>query len=153
MPSGMRLTVPTDVSPAPRDRAVGYTGRNNASPAPDWKALRPSGAFFSTLGDLGRWDFALYGSRIVSEAARREMWTPVRLNDGTTYPYGYGWHAETIGGRRVVWHGGGLPGYASYMGRFVDDGVTVIVLANGNDADLISIGHGVAAEYVSRAAR
>jgi CubicO group peptidase (beta-lactamase class C family) len=149
-PAAMAHTMPTDVSPAPANRALGYMGRNNTMPAPDWKALRPSGAFFSTLADLAAWDKRLYGETILTDAARREMWTAVRLNDGSTYPYGYGWHCEKVNGRRVVWHGGGLPGYASYFGRFLDEGVTIVVLANGNDADLIALGHGLADAYFSR---
>lgn len=151
-PSGMTLTTPTNVSPTPGSRALGYTGRNNTLLANDWVALRPSGAYFSTLGDLAKWDALLYVDAILTEATRREMWTPVRLNDGTTYPYGYGWHTEFRNGRRVLWHGGGLPGYSSYFGRFVDDRVTVIVFANGDDGDLVAMGHGLAETYFAQAA-
>ena len=52
-----------------------------------------------------------------------------------------------------MWHTGGPPGYASYFGRFLDDGVTIVVLVNGNDADLIALGHGLAAEYFAQAGR
>jgi CubicO group peptidase (beta-lactamase class C family) len=146
-PARMTSTLPTDVVPTPPNRAVGYTGRNNAQPATDWLALRPSGAFFSTLGDLAKWDGVLYGDSVLSETIRQQMWAPVQLSDGTAHPYGFGWHTQTRAGRRVVWHGGGLPGYASYLARFLDDRVTVIVLANGDDADLIAIGNGLADAY------
>lgn len=149
-PARMTSTVPTDVSPTPRNRAAGYTGRNNTQLATDWLALRPSGAFFSTLQDLAQWDAVLYGNSVLSETMRQQMWAPVQLQDGTTHPYGFGWHTQTRAGRRVVWHGGGLPGYASYLARFVDDRVTVIVLANGDDADLIAIGNVLADLYFAR---
>ena len=143
-PVGMQLTVPTNVPEGPPNRAAGYTGNGNRQRAAEWLALRPSGAFLSTVGDLAKWDAALNTDRILSERSRREMWTPVRLNDGTTYPYGFGWHTETLrDGRRVVWHGGGLPGFTSYYARFLDDRLSVIVLVNGDDVDLPSVARGL----------
>jgi len=150
-PAGMKVTAPTNVQPTLSNRAVGYTGNDNTQPAAEWVALRPSGAFLSTVFDLAKWDALLYSNAILTEASRREMWLPVRLTDGTTYPYGFGWHVETMkNGRKAVWHAGGLPGFASYLGRFVDDKVTIIVLSNGNDADIIAVGRGLADEYLKR---
>ena len=149
VPAGMRLTLPTNVRENPPNRAAGYTGNDNRDLAPEWIALRPSGAFLSTVGDLAKWDALLDTDGILTERSRREMWTPVRLNDGSTYPYGFGWHAETAkDGRRLVWHGGGLPGFASYFGRFLDNGVSVIVLVNGDDVDVASVARGLAARYL-----
>jgi D-alanyl-D-alanine carboxypeptidase len=148
-PAGMTRTMPTNVMPTLPNRAIGYTGRNNQQLAEDWVALRPSGAFVSTLQDIAKWDALLYTNRILSDATRRQMWTTVRLTDGTTYPYGFGWHADTRNGHRIVWHGGGLPGFASYFGRFVEDRLSVIMFANGNDVDLIAVAHGLADLYLS----
>jgi hypothetical protein len=53
----------------------------------------------------------------------------------------------------MIWHGGGLPGYSSYFGRFLDDHLTVIVLANGDDADLVAMGHGLAQAYFAQSPR
>jgi hypothetical protein len=110
------------------NRSPGYTGNDNATLADEWVALRPSGAFLSTVLDLAKCDESLYTNRVLSESSRREMWTPVRLNDGTTYPYGFGWHAED-------WSG-------------IDEGVSIIVLANGNDADLAGIAARLALFYL-----
>ena len=148
-PAGMAQTLPTSIQPLPPSRVIGYSGRNNQEVAPEWVALRPSGAFLSRIDDLLKWDVALDGDLVLSRASREQMWTPVKLADGTTAPYGFGWHVETWNGRRVVWHGGGLPGFTSYFARFLDQPLTVIVLANGDDADLPAIGRGVASLYVS----
>jgi CubicO group peptidase (beta-lactamase class C family) len=147
-PAGMTVTAPTDV--ALPNRATGYTGNDNAEPADDdWIAVRPSGAFLSTVGDLAKWDARLDTDSVLTEASRRQMWSPVQLSDGGAHPYGFGWHVETRkDGRRVVWHGGGLPGFASYFGRFLDDRVSVIVLTNGNDVDVIALANGLANLYL-----
>jgi CubicO group peptidase (beta-lactamase class C family) len=149
-PAGMTETVPTNAVPRSARHAVGYGGKDNKAPAEEWVALRPSGAFASTVGDLAKWDAVLGSERLLTAASKREMWTPVRLNDGTTHPYGFGLHVATLpGGRRVAWHSGGLPGFASHYGRYLDDGVTVIVLTNGNDADPTAIGRGLADRYLA----
>jgi CubicO group peptidase (beta-lactamase class C family) len=149
-PAGMTMTAPTDVrSPLP-NRASGYTGNDNQQSAPEWVALRPSGAFLSTVLDLARWDALLYTDTILSAQNRQQMWTRIQLNDGRTHPYGFGWHVDERGDRRVIWHGGGLPGFASQFLRFIDDGVTVIALVNGDDSDIASIANRVALFYLPK---
>ena len=76
------------------------------------------------------------------------MWAAVKLNNGTSHPYGFGWELDTVGGHKLVHHGGTLPGFRAELARFVDDKLTVIVLANGNNADPASISLGVAALYI-----
>jgi CubicO group peptidase (beta-lactamase class C family) len=145
-PAGMQSTAPTNVAPMLPNRALGYTGNDNqGGVAPDWVALRPSGAFLSTALDLAKWDATLYTTTILGESTRRDMWAPVALSDGTSAPYGFGWHVETwkeFG--RSVWHGGGLPGFSAYSVRYLDDKLSVVVLTNGDDADPGGIAVGVA---------
>jgi CubicO group peptidase (beta-lactamase class C family) len=147
-PAGMHVTLPTNVTPTLPNRALGYTGNDNQGIAEDWTALRPSGAFLSTVLDLAKWDALLYTDTILSEASRRQMWTRVQLNDGTADPYGFGWHVDSLRDFRRVWHGGGLPGFSSQFVRFVDAGVTVVALTNGDDVDLAAIVNGVALFYL-----
>ena len=90
-PSGMNRTFPTNTKARVSNRAVGHADNDELVNANDWPALRPSGAFLSTVLDLAKWDAVLYTDKILSESSRRQMWTPVTLNDGTTSPYGFGW--------------------------------------------------------------
>jgi CubicO group peptidase (beta-lactamase class C family) len=114
-------------------------------------ALRPSGAFLSTVLDLAKWDALLYADTVLTESERRQMTTQVRLTDGSTYPYGFGWHVDNVRGQRRVWHGGGLPGFSAQFVRFPDAGVTIILLVNGDDVDTASIANGLAAlHYLPR---
>jgi D-alanyl-D-alanine carboxypeptidase len=148
-PAGMSATMPTNVTPASPDRAVGYSGKDNQQRADEWVALRPSGAFLSNVTDLAKWAVLLDRNLPLTEASRRQMWTPVRLSDGSTSPYGFGWHVEAPSNAPdSVWHGGGLPGFASFLGRFAGGRVTVILLTNGNDVDAIAVAKGLAALYL-----
>jgi CubicO group peptidase (beta-lactamase class C family) len=149
-PSGMMVTAPTNITPMLPNRAVGYVDKGNSRPTGDFVALRPSGAFLSTVGDLAKWDALLYTNKPLTEASRRQMWTQARLNDGSTANYGFGWTVETRkNGQHVVSHGGSLPGFRAHFARFVDEHVTVIVLINGDDADAGGLANGVAETYLT----
>ncbi len=146
-PLGMTATHATNTTAAVVDRARGYVDNNERRRAPEWPALRPSGAFLSTVLDLAKWDAALYTDRILSDATRRSMWTPVTLNDGSTEPYGFGWMFAEPEDRKLVYHTGGMPGTRAAFARFVDEELTIIILMNLNDVDIGTIMFGVARLY------
>ena len=98
--------------------------------------------------DLAKWDALLYTDKILSDSTRRQMWTPVTLNNGTSYPYGFGWELGEIRGHKLVHHKGGMPGFRAAFARLVDDQLTIIVLMNLDDVDVDSIVHGIAALYL-----
>ena len=149
MPLGMNATRTTSVTEIVQNRAGGYVWRNDKlQNAEIYFALRPSGAFLSTVLDLAKWDAALYTDSILKQSFRDQMWSPVKLNNGTTYPYGFGWEVVTVGGHRLVRHGGSLPGFRAALARFLDDKVTVVVLTNGDNANPGSIALGVAGLYI-----
>jgi CubicO group peptidase (beta-lactamase class C family) len=151
-PLGMmatRTTTTTDLVPR---RARGYAWTENTYVnAPDLLALRPSGAFLSTVLDLAKWDAALYESRVLSKASRDMMWTPVRLTGGAsqTFGYGFGWQLDSVDGHWRVHHGGSLPGFRAEMARFPNDSLTVIVLTNADGAQPEAIAKAVARAYLS----
>ena len=147
-PSGMDMTFPTNTKARVPNRAIGYADNDKLLTADDWPALRPSGAFLSTVLDLAKWDAVLSTGRILSESSRRQMWTPVTLNDGTTSPYGFGWELQSPPGRTLVHHSGGMPGFRAMFARYMNERVTVIVLMNLDDVDQRSIVQGIAELYL-----
>lgn len=82
---------------------------------------------FSTVGDLARWDSVLYTEQLLSEESKALMWSPMTLNDGRSYPYGFGWKTWTLDGRHIIDHTG-ITG--TEIIRLLDDSLTVIVLTN-----------------------
>jgi hypothetical protein len=54
----------------------------------------------------------------------------VRLNDGGTYPYGFGWGVEEQRGHLRVGHGGSWQGFRTSIQRYPEYDLTVIALAN-----------------------
>lgn len=84
--------------------------------------------------DLAKWEAALNTSQYLSAESRERMWTPVRLTNGTTYPYGFGWTVDTLQGYRRIHHGGSLPGFRAEFARIPEAGLAVIVLTNADGA-------------------
>ena len=147
-PSGMAATRTTTTTALVPRRARGYDWRDSSYVnALEYLALRPSGAFLSTALDLARWEAMLYRDEVLTRATREAMWTPVRLTDGTTFGYGYGWMLDSLDGHRQIHHGGTLPGFRAMMARFPDDSLTVIVLTNSSRAQPEQIAAGVAKLY------
>jgi CubicO group peptidase (beta-lactamase class C family) len=149
LPLEMTATRTTTMSDLVANRANGYVWRNDkVQNAEILFALRPSGAFLSTVLDLAKWDAALYTNRILKQSVRDQMWTPVKLNNNTTHPYGFGWELESVGGHKRVNHGGSLPGFRAQFARFIDDKLTVVVLTNSDNANPGALAVGIAALYI-----
>lgn len=129
-------------------RASGYEARATLQNAENWLAVRPSGAYLSTVLDFARWDQALNSSTILSEASRTQMWTPARLSDGKAVSYGFGWFIDQVQGHKRLAHSGGVPGFVCEYQRYPDDHVSVVIMANIGNRDLGDIARNIAAQYV-----
>ena len=58
----------------------------SSSATPNLTDVFSAGALVSTVGDLAKWNAALDTDRILTAASRAQMWTPVKLNNGTNAP-------------------------------------------------------------------
>jgi CubicO group peptidase (beta-lactamase class C family) len=92
-----------------------------------------AGAIVSTVEDLAKWNAGLDAQTLLTEASEREMWTPVRLNNGATHAYGFGWFLNPLNGRQNIGHSGSTDGFSASIQRFPKDGLAVIVLTNSNE--------------------
>lgn len=148
-PLGMNSTRTTTDEDLVAHRANGYQwvdGRYvNAQNLP---GVRPSGAFLSTVQDMAKWDAALYTDVLLSAQQRELMWTRAKLNNGAPQSYGLGWEVSKVGEHRLIHHAGTMPGFRSDISRYVDDGVTVVVLTNAFGSLPEKISSGVAALYI-----
>jgi CubicO group peptidase (beta-lactamase class C family) len=147
-PAGMTSTRGTTTTAIVPKRARGYVWRDNKyENAQEFLAMRPSGAFVSTVLDLAKWDTALYEDRVLTKASREAMWAPARLTSGATSDYGFGWQIDDTDGRKRIHHGGSLPGFRAEMAIFPNEGLTIIVLTNGDGAQPNAIAQGIARIY------
>jgi CubicO group peptidase (beta-lactamase class C family) len=150
-PLGMntaRVINEADIIP---NRAAGYRLEKGELKNQEWVSptlnSTADGSLYLTVLDMAKWDAALYGEKILKKSSLDQMWTAVKLNNGETYPYGFGWFPSETQGRRVIYHGGGWQGFTSFIGRYVDDKLTVVVFANLAQANSDKIARDVAAIY------
>jgi CubicO group peptidase (beta-lactamase class C family) len=150
-PLGMstaRVISESDIVP---NRAAGYRLVNGQLKNQNW--VSPSlnttadGALYLTVYDAAKWDAALYGEKLLKRSSLEAMWTAVKLNDGKTHPYGFGWALGDVRGHRVVEHGGAWQGFKAQISRYPDDKLTIVVFANQARANPAKIAHGVAALF------
>ncbi|HEY7292495.1 MAG TPA: serine hydrolase [Vicinamibacterales bacterium] len=89
-----------------------------------------AGSLCSTAADLSAWLTALHGGRILNADSYRAMTTPTALAAGTKTRYGFGVGVADVGGRRAIFHGGGINGFLSEVEYFPDSGLSIVVLLN-----------------------
>ena len=132
-PLGMATKIISESDIVPR-RAAGYVLKDGVLKNQDWVSSSlnstADGALYFTVLDLAKWDAALGSERLVKKRVLEQMWTPVKLNDGSTYPYGFGWAIGGGSSHRLVEHSGGWQGFLTHIVRYLDDRVTVVVLVN-----------------------
>lgn len=129
-PLGMTATMVLSQRTIIKNRARGYTLYNDEliNLRRDTQVELPSHfGIFSTILDLAKWDAALYTEKLLKQSSLAQMWTPVTLNNGRSYPYGFGWEVNEQRGHRIIGHTG-ITG--TEITRFPNDSLTVIVLTN-----------------------
>jgi CubicO group peptidase (beta-lactamase class C family) len=143
-----RIISEADIVP---NRAAGYRLVNGDLKNQQWvsPALNTTGdgSLYLTALDMAKWDAALYGEKILKKSSLEQMWAAVKLNNGQTHPYGFGWSFGEMRGHRIIEHGGAWQGFKSYIARYVDDKLTIVVFANLAQADVSKIVRGVATIY------
>ena len=94
----------------------------------------------STAADLLKWDMALYTNKLVKQSTLQEAFTPMKLKDGSSSNYGFGWslRSDSVMGK-IVLHTGDNPGYKTQIIRFTDQQKTIILLNNNAHGNFESI--------------
>ncbi len=132
---------------SPSDHATGYATWQIKDVSLDWfvgsqwSFLFGSGLLHTTVEDLYRWDQALYTSTLVSQQTQNEAFTPYVPAQYPGSSYGYGWFVAKapVPGHRLIWHNGRIDGFRTYIGRYVDDQVTIIFLSNLATVDELAL--------------
>lgn len=142
-PLGMGATRVNDYGAVIKNRAAGYTLQESASaPVPSIvrnagfqhpSRLFGEGSLVSSVYDMARWYRALVAGRVVKPATLAQMWTPAKLNDGTTTRYGFGWNVRTSPqGATLIEQGGALAGFRSQVIYYPQDRTGVILFGNSD---------------------
>jgi D-alanyl-D-alanine carboxypeptidase len=124
----------SDASRLPATDPTGYYQRalGPLRPAPregqGW--MFAAGELAMPASDLALWNISLMNRTLLTAASYDEMFTEVKLKDGTGSKYGLGVEVGTRDGHRYIEHGGEVSGFVSENIVFPDDKVAVTVLTN-----------------------
>ncbi|PZV05387.1 MAG: serine hydrolase [Leptolyngbya sp.] len=153
-PLGMENTG-YDLSPVP-GLARGYTRNAQAyQPAALINMAGPQGAggLHSTVGDLARWNQALFGDvpgdrDILSQGAIAAMTAPqvsLGIAAAPGLSYGYGLVIDNESEQPRIGHGGGINGFVSSLLYLPQQDATIVVLSNVESINPEQISAGLAA--------
>jgi D-alanyl-D-alanine carboxypeptidase len=95
-------------------------------------AMSAATGFYSTAEDLCRYARAHYfgNDELLTDASKREMQQPYWSVPQAENSYGLGFAIHTIGGRRMIGHGGGFPGHSTTTLIDPCERLVVVVLNN-----------------------
>ena len=105
-----------------------------------------NGGLLTTAGDLLRWNgfldtpSALPGGPALVAALE----APGHLSNGAPLDYALGLEVTRDHGRRLVSHSGSTAGYKTWLGRYPDEGISIVVMCNNGGVDPIALGEAVA---------
>ncbi|QQS41245.1 MAG: beta-lactamase family protein [Acidobacteriota bacterium] len=149
-PLGMKTARVISESDIVPNRAAGYRLVDGELKNQNWVSPTANstgdGALYFTSADLIKWDAALRDRKLLSQKSYDEMWTPVKLNNGRTSHYGFGWVLKRVNSRRIIEHGGSWQGFQSFITRYPDNRLTVIVFGNLRQMDPSRFAHYIAEE-------
>lgn len=156
-PLGMRATRSTEPHALVKARAAGYEWigtKFENRPALHENAYA-AGSIVSTVGDMAKWDAALYREDLLRRTSMIQMWTAAKTRNGAMFPlnYGFGWFLDRYHGHRMIQHTGGTPGFSSAFFRFPDDHLTIIILTNRSDRVIDQLAINIAGMYQKDLAR
>lgn len=128
------------------DKAVGHyadTTEKPTKPAPIADSTGPyaAGAIYSTVEDLYKWHRGLQSYTIVGRSLLQKAYTPFPLSPPPSRSpererlqrrnnYGYGWIIDSLNGKLMVSHSGGIFGFRTDFARVPGDDVCVVLLSN-----------------------
>ncbi|WP_394511525.1 serine hydrolase domain-containing protein [Roseateles sp. DXS20W] len=125
--------------------AQGYTlnGQGQVAPAGFLSMTQPhaAGALVANTEGLWRWNQALHGGKLISQASYTRMTTPE--GPAKAQAYGFGIGAGTLRDQSMLAHGGGIHGFASMLNYLPASQTTVVILRNSD-------GPGFAMDTVAR---
>ncbi|HEX2532458.1 MAG TPA: serine hydrolase [Chitinophagaceae bacterium] len=114
-------------------------GKGLAAPVVDSTFSFAAGALYATVGDLYRWERGISTGKVLKPESWKKVFTPVRNH------YGLGWEIDTVYGKTYQAHGGGIHGFTSYLMRFPEEELVVILLDNTSSGNLTPLAKGMAA--------
>ena len=141
-PLGMKSVADTNENKLPPTDPAGYLryalGPLHPAPKEGKGWMFAAGELAMTAEDLAKWDISMIQEKVLKPASYHEMETEVLLKNGVGTRYGLGVQVMSIGGHRVLEHGGEVSGFTAENIVMPDDRIAVVVLTNQDAAEAAS---------------
>ncbi len=152
VPAGMKNSYLTDFYSIIPNRADGYMHKHDTLiNATSMFGIRPSGGFLSTSSDMIKWERVIREKNVILKKENWEqLWQPfIKTSDKADSKeyYGFGWIIDEYKGHKVILHTGSNIGFRSVFVRFVNDGFSMIILTNTDEANPRAIANALADYY------
>lgn len=135
VPLGLKETYMYNVYlPSPKNRVYGFEEVNGKQKLNDLfflDGVTGDGNMYSSVEDLFKWEQSLYTEKLVKKAIYSEALKPVKLNNDSTYPYGFGWFIGKE--NEFYYHTGSWAGFRNIICRDTKNNRTLIILSNGTN--------------------
>jgi serine beta-lactamase-like protein LACTB len=139
-PAGMDSSRDDDPAAIIPHRAAGYrlvNGQLQNAPHVDMSNRMPAGGYLNTAADIARFAADFIDCKHVACSSRDTMLTELRLKNGDTVNYGFGWAVvEDANGHPTgeYLHGGSSPGASGMLYIVPGRRLAVVILTNLEDA-------------------
>lgn len=147
-PLGMKTARAVNDADIVPNRSAGYQLVDGELKNQDWVSMfNPTGdgSLYLSLDDMIAWARGVEKGAALSSNSWKQIYTPVRLNSGKPYPYGFGWFLDEAGGHPRYYHSGSWQGFRTFYSRYLGDDLSVILLANSADTNTYALVDGIAA--------
>ncbi|NEU07637.1 serine hydrolase [Flavihumibacter sp. R14] len=106
-------------------------------------------SLFTTAEDLSLWAMNFASMKVGNEEVINKMNTLAVLNNGKTFGGALGQFKDTYKGLDEIQHGGADAGYRSFLTRFPNENLAVVVLSNSADFNPGSMAHKIVDVYLA----
>lgn len=125
----------------PANHVIGFKESGHKKELNDltvYDGVSGDGNMYSSVEDLFKWEQSLQTEKLLPRKAWDQVFTPVRLNDGSYYPYGFGWFIKSDT-NKIYYHTGGWTAFTNIIYRDLSTKRTLILLSNGSNGKAIAL--------------
>ena len=138
-PLNMRTAQPIDDLAVIPNRAAGYEMVEGAPRNPPsvsaFATSTADGSLYLSALDYAAWASGGLGRTVLKPESWAHIAQAAHLKSGRSYPYGFGWFQQGDSGHALWQHSGSWQGFQAAIASYPGDDLTLVVLANGSDAD------------------
>ena len=133
-----------------KGRATAYTTEEDGFHAQmPFENVHGNGGLLTTVGDLLRWNEALFQGKVGGPGFLEAMQRQGQLTGGRKLQYAGGLFMTAYRGVPEVSHAGATAGYRAFLSRYPKQGLSVAVLCNLAEANPVKLAHEVADVFLA----